>query len=245
MNTFDCVDYVICHKPYPVRQDEMYRALCVGGMRADGALCELDGENIAGYNERINELTGLYWIWKNTESEYVGMSHYRRFFYDIRTIHDRPQRLGREFAGKILTAAGYDMILSRPFYFPYTIYDNLRNQVGVMLSQRAKRIFAKHIREKQPEYAEDFEAVLKGNRLNVCHMFVTRREILDRYCAWLFSFLLEAADELDVDRCDVRQRRAAGFFAENLLTVWMRRQDYKAFELPVMVQREDGIWQIM
>ena len=77
---FDIVDYVITHKEYNIPQDEMYRKLCVGKYREDGELCEQDGENITQYNERINELTGLYWIWKNTESEYVGLSHYRRYF---------------------------------------------------------------------------------------------------------------------------------------------------------------------
>ncbi len=29
-------------------------------------------------------------------------------------------------------------------------------------------------------------------------MFVTRREILNRYCEWLFHFLIEAAEIIDV-----------------------------------------------
>ena len=58
----DLVDYVITHRDYDIPEDDMYKVLCVGKYRKDGALHEHDGDNITRYNERINELTGLYWI---------------------------------------------------------------------------------------------------------------------------------------------------------------------------------------
>ena len=38
------------------------------------------GDNISAKNKYYSELTGLYWVWKNTNQEITGCCHYRRFF---------------------------------------------------------------------------------------------------------------------------------------------------------------------
>ena len=68
-------DYVITHRDAPIIQDDFYKALCVGGFRKEGWLSAADGNNIEQYNDRINETTGLHWIWKNTKEKQVGLSH--------------------------------------------------------------------------------------------------------------------------------------------------------------------------
>ena len=66
----------------------------------------------------------------------------------------------------------------------------------------------------------------------MCNLFVTKRNILNAYCEWLFSFLIEAAEAIDISGFDSYSKRVIGFFAERMWTVWVSRQDIKIKELP-------------
>ena len=227
----DCVDYVITHKEYPIEQDDLYCALCVGDFRQDGWLSEQDGVNIAEYNDRINECTGLYWIWKNTKSRYVGMSHYRRWFYNNRFQGD-DSRLDADRINEILCKEKYDLILTGQQWFNWRVIDNFNLAIGPNLTTRAYDSFLQAIKNNQPEYVEAFKEVMIDRKMYICNLFVTRREIMDEYCAWLFSFLLKATDGIYLDECSDRQKRVAGYYAEALWTVWLQRQPYRVYELP-------------
>ena len=230
---FDCVDYVVTHRQYPIDEDDVYTKLCVGSYREDGVLSDQVGNSISEYNAKINECTGLYWIWKNTSFKYVGLSHYRRFFYRDMNDSDTIERLDKKRIKEILIDNGYDIIMSIKLSLNWSVYRNMQQMVGEKFCEEGCRVFREMIRDKQPDYLSAFEAMLSSNRMYACNMFVTRREILDKYCKWLFSFLLDAADKLDVSDGIWGQKRTAGYFAELMWTVWLAKQNYKVFELPI------------
>ena len=227
----DCKDYVITHKPYAIDEDGMYKALCVGTYKHPGWLSDRSGDSISEYNDRINECTGLYWIWKNTQSDYVGLSHYRRCFYNDREPGDR-SRLDADRVSEILLDRGYDIILSPHAWFRWRVYDNMSLALNPNLNEYAYQAFLHAIEKHQPDYVDAFRDVMQGHKMHVCNLFVTSREIMNEYCEWLFSFLLEATDNINVECCTVREKRIAGYYAEVMWTVWMRKQKYKVYELP-------------
>lgn len=228
----DCKDYVITHKKYKIEQDELYQGLCVGKYRGEGMLSEQDGESVAEYNDRINETSGLYWIWKNTTSEYVGLSHYRRFFYNNTFQYD-VNRLNKRKIKEILADKKYDIILSVLTHLDWTVYENINRTVGDHYNSTAYRLFLDAIKNKQPDYVAAFENVMSNKRMYICNMFVTSRKILDEYCSWLFSFFLDVVDQIDVSEGTVYQKRVTGYYSEAFWTVWMLMQSYKVYELPV------------
>lgn len=223
---FDCVDYVVTHKAYDIPEDDMYKVLCVGKYREDGKLCEQDGENVTRYNERINELTGLYWIWKNTDSEYVGLSHYRRYF------DEDGHRISKKKVQELLQE--HDIILPEPYKLNWTVHNNIVGIEGYDWDAKAYKAFMDAIRKNQPDYEDAFIKAFDSTEFYVCNLFITSRKIMNEFCEWLFSIILEAADHIDVGNCDYYHRRIAGYYGEVMWSVWMRKQKYKVAHVPIL-----------
>ena len=79
--------YVASHRIGKIiSNDNMYAFLKVGkkcNHNEPDILNDATGENISDRNGIYSELTGWYWIWKNTNCDYVGTSHYRRYFTNV------------------------------------------------------------------------------------------------------------------------------------------------------------------
>ena len=229
----DCEIFVVTHKQYNVQNNQLYRPICVGKQYINKRfLSEHMGENIVDLNEFINECTALYWIWKNTNSEFVGLNHYRRYFYN-NEIKNRANYLTIETIEEIFKE-GYDLILPQETVLSVTVLENIESSVGKELSDKARNIVRKMMIKQVPEYVKAFDDVMAGTLLFARNMFVTNRVVLNSYCSWLFSFLIEATKELDVSSCDSHRKRTMGYFAETMWTVWLLKQELKIWELPIV-----------
>ncbi len=221
--------YVVTHKNYNVLNDDLYKPVCVGGYRKPGFLSEGQGTNIAYLNEKINEMTALYWIWKNTNTEFVGLNHYRRYFYNDKIINDG-NYLNYERLVELLKE--YDIIFPNCITVESTLLTQIKDSISEDAYREGLQIIKKCLRKNQPEYIESFDMIMNGNKGYMCNLFVTKRNILNAYCEWLFSFLIEAAEAIDISGFDSYSKRVIGFFAERMWTVWVSRQDIKIKELP-------------
>lgn len=170
------------------------------------------GYHISDKNQMYCELTALYWIWKNDDSAYVGMGHYRRHF----EINEKML--------KQIVCSDIDVVLTIPIFdYPNveSVYrrDHLGDDWNVMID--ALRII-------RPDYLEDAARLARGTFYYAYNMFIMRRTILEDYCAWLFPILTYCEGHCD-EKNDTYQNRYIGFLAEHLMAIYFfhHEDDYK------------------
>jgi hypothetical protein len=212
----------------------MYKTIGVGSDRSlDTSFYDDTGVNIAHLNPYINECTAIYWAWKNTNSEYVGINHYRRYFYNT-SVKQRDNVLSKEKIQDIFQNEKVDIILSEMKNLKVSLFENICNSVDDRsLCEMALKCVKKVMYQRVPEYMDAFEYVMKGNSFYKCNVFVTRRDIFEQYCSWLFSFITDVAEEFDVSSYGKKQKRVIGYFAEGMLSVWLLKQTLRIKELPL------------
>lgn len=252
--------YVAFHKAYPMLSDDpVYTGIHVGRALSDKTLDMVGdntGEHISEKNRYYSELTGLYWIWKNTNSELVGLSHYRRFFFYKKPafgmqfkkiaeylIGQGRKRYGVYYTGNrllknlILTGdesqkllSEFDAIIPVGRRMRYSVREQYRRRHQIQDFETTKDIIA----ERHPDFLPAFNEVAQKKELFPCNMFVMKRQYFDSYMAWLFDVLFELEKRSDISDYDSYQKRLYGFMSERLLDVWLTKTGLKTISLPVL-----------
>ena len=246
-----CV-YVVTHKEAKLPTlPEGYKFIHAGHALAKndfGYQGDDTGDNISQLNPFLDEVTALYWIWKNTKHTHTGFCHYRRFFTDKPNpkIFDADSILSAEEILKFLS--DYDIIVKNEGMTDRTQREMIVLSTGQPdLIRIAEEILRRHISINQPDYLDAFDDVINGYTLFSCGMHITRRNIFNAYCKWLFSFIVdavkEARDKIDINGKSLGEMehgysRVMGHFAERLLTVWLMKNHLRIKTLPMMY-RED------
>lgn len=212
---------VAAHKPFPLPEDSLYLPVQAGRAIHEPLNFTGDdtGDNISSRNESFCELTVLYWAWKNLDADCIGLCHYRRYFAG-KAFGRKPDRiLTYEQAAKIMETC--EVVLPKPRnYFIETNYSQYAHAHHSADLDAARTVIAAH----HPEYLAAFDAVMGrswGHRFNMCIM---RREVLDRYCSWLFDILFRLEAQIDISGYSSYDRRVFGFLSERLLDVWLEAE---------------------
>ena len=231
--------YVVTHKPTPHdgKLPEGYKIIHAGrALNPDlGYPGDNTGDNISDLNLYVNEVTALYWFWKNANHSVVGLCHYRRFFTEAAdTAFAYDKILTKDTALKILR--NYDIITN--VHIGHVQRENIQTASGKELTAVGEKIIKKYMLQTQPDYLDAFDFVLNSTSFYKCNMFVTRRDVFDVYCKWLFSFIIDATQEAlrttQLQNLPSGQRRLFGFFSELMITVWLIKNHLRIKELPIM-----------
>lgn len=220
--------YVMTHKAFEAPPGEMYVPLHVGraANRGDAALSgyagDDSGDNISDQNCYFSELTGLYWVWKNVhDMEYVGTCHYRRYLLGQSGLFTAQE------IRSVLQA--YDVITTKNLQLNYSYREGFASHHKIIYLDETARVIA----DRHPEYAADFERLVRGKHTYFGNMLICKKERYDSYCAWLFDILFELQRRVPVVEEDSYHRRIFGFLSEFLQYVWIVHNRLSAYECMV------------
>lgn len=223
--------YIATHKKFEEPKLDGYRVLQVGAEGKPDLEYQRDntGDHISEKNANYCELTGLYWIWKNSNDDYKGLVHYRRYFGSSNLTNKKSAIYSYEQMRKFLKDA--DIVL------PYIEYFKQNAKEEILIHCCTIDIFDKLrqiLEEKYPEYIRTFDQYFAQNGSTLFNMLFCQREIFDQYCSWLFSILFELEKSVDLKQLNAYQQRLYGFLAERLLNVWVIKNELKVVNVSVV-----------
>lgn len=179
------------------------------------------GDNISAKNPSYNELTAIYWVWKNIDSDYYGLMHYRRFF--IFEKRDKAYYSATEINGNTEDVIKYDeaklsaMLEENDFIAPMpmkrkSVYEHYKNAHDASDLDLVMYI----IKTRFPEYAMSCDKYIYGKDSYFYNMFVFDKETFDRYCTFVFG-VLSLCEEHFKDKRMFVSERLTGIFITKLI----------------------------
>lgn len=227
---------VAMHKPFDFPSETMYKALEVGAALHPQinkeAIQDDTGDNISALNPYFSELTGLYWLWKNCDSDYKGLVHYRRHFAPSSFIKRRflPRRERYIRHDDLLKKLKQTPIIlpTKRHYVIETIYSHYFHTLPIEQLETAHNVLI----DMSPESVPAWDQVMQSRSAHLFNMMIMDREDFDAYCAWLFPILFELTSRLDPARYDDFNARYPGRISELLMDTWLITNNKKYGELP-------------
>lgn len=204
--------YIIKHRQYANPIIEFHKELLVGDLFENK-----DQDNINDLNLYMNELTGLYHMWKNTKDEIIGLCHYRRYFINKRDY------VKEKDVKEILK--DYDIIITPEVKFNMTLYFQLKFEVenSYYLDKYLKMYY-----DKDPGFKDYIEGRQSfSNR----EMFISKRDVMEKYCKDVFDIVIPIVKEFikeDYKHCNIR---LISHIAERYFYYWILKNNLKIYNM--------------
>ena len=237
------IKLLICyHKKAPLLKDDILTPIHVGRANArkkakpddknfkwlmENMIGDDTGDNISDRNDSYNEMTAVYWAWKNYDAlgnpDYIGLMHYRRHFIfrsdmlDVLNIRDFNLKYYYKqinYSKKILE----ELVEGCDFLPHIGKVQNVYNHY--IENQRKEDIDLANeiVLEKYPEYKETIRRYYSGDYSNFCNMCIFKKELFFKYCEWIFSILHEFENRVDMsEKRFFISERLTGLFIAKLM----------------------------
>jgi hypothetical protein len=145
----------------------------------------------------------MYWAWKNSKAEFLGICHYRRML--VLSNNDL----------RIIKQNKVNVVLPLPF----VCYPDTSGQYGRYISRDDQKKMLQALKEISPDYYDVALRILKGPYLYNYNMFLADWHTFNDYCQWIFP-ILERAEMICEPEGIERRDRYIGYFAEVLTAIY-------------------------
>lgn len=212
---------VASHKNVEIPKDNIYCLCEVNANKQPSHFSDFrdnQGINISEKNNSFCELTALYEAWKNLDYDVLGLVHYRRYFLNSNSPFEK-KVITKEKIENLLQ--NYDVILPKKRH--YWIESNYSHYVHAHHREpldKTRIIIAKYY----PDYLDSFDFVMKQTSGHYFNMVIAKKEVIDKYCTWLFDILFKVEKVINIDSYDASEQRVFGYISELLLNVFVRKE---------------------
>lgn len=181
------------------------------------------GDNISKKNAGWNELTAIYWGWKNIkDKEYLGICHYRRYFDVNWDELDIDEYMRNCDIVTVQNYIGFEMNMNKTGLISSTTQEDFYIYLDTMITIH-------------PEYKQKIiDYFYNYNKFVPFNMFVASKEIYDRYCEFLFPVLMEVEKKLKPHAYS-RLKRVIGYMGEWSLGVFILCSNLRVKEVPYIL----------
>lgn len=171
-----------------------------------------EGDNISLKNKEYCELTALYWGWKNLKDvEYSGLAHFHRYL-DVDVNAGNIDKLMKNC----------DMLAS-----DMLCNSHIGDSLVSLTSYEDTLLFQDTLLKLHPEYREALiDYFWNSYTLYRCNIFITRKELYDKYCETFFPVFFEVEKRLP-KKAFSRQNRAIAYFGEYSLGLFIHHEKLK------------------
>lgn len=230
---------VVYHKKAPLIKNDDFLPIHAGRVLNDkdewlvnNTLSDASGDNISDKNLVYNELTAVYWAWKNLDSDYYGLTHYRRQFVFDETTNKKFFAFVDE--NEFLTKINYsrekveELLTKYHFFVPKSairksVYEHYKSAHDIKDLDKTVEI----INNDYPEYATACKEYLQGQESYFYNMFLFDKITFYRYCNFIFGVLKKLEERFETKRMYVSER-LTGIFIKQLLL-----ENKRALFLPI------------
>ena len=223
MDKMNIKQYVVSHKTVDT-SNFGDRVICyvnkdINKENTPNSINTWEKDNIDDLNKFYCELTALYWIWKNDESDLISFEHYRRLFISPKHKFSKKYFLNKEEINNIFADKQIKIIVPYKVHFRYSVY----KQYVIAHNSEDLDCLREQIKIQYPSYLYSFDDVMNGHEINLFNMFTMRKEDLNNYCEFAFNLLNKVFEikKEDILSRNVYQERSIGFLAERLFNVWI------------------------
>ena len=194
-------------------------------------LSDAEGDNISNLNRFYNEMTVIYWVWKNYEKignpDAVGFMHYRRHFILNDSLkftgnYDEDIGLTESILSSVLSS--YDLVHPKFLSNQKKIIDDIGEglcSLGGDTVKKAIQIVLDLIKERNhEEYEKVFDVLNSFNTGSLCNMFIMKKSLFFDYCNWIFPLLFGLDKDLGRNY-KTGEERTVGWIAEILTSIYI------------------------